>query len=90
MEPKAQTMKSQNTNRLTYIRYLIDHQFSKHPSVLIFYIGLLSILLIFVIGIVLFLTGLAPAGEPAYTLSRSPVGGLPAHDPGGHAWGPGI
>ena len=61
-------MKSQNTNRLTYIRYLIDHQFSKHPSVLIFYIGLLSILLIFVIGIVLFLTGLAPAGEPAYTL----------------------
>lgn len=64
-------MKPQKTNRLTLLRYLIDQQFSKHPSVLILYLGLLSIILIIVIGMVLYLTGLAPADEPAYSFPEA-------------------
>ena len=39
--------------------------------VLILYLGVLSILLIIAIGLVLFLTGLAPAGEQAYSFPEA-------------------
>ena len=48
------------------LRYKIDQQFSRHPSILILWLGLVSTFIIFLIGFILTLTGIAPADEPSY------------------------
>ena len=67
----TQTIPPQKAGWTTRLRYQIDQQFSRHPSVLILWLGVLSILLIFIVGLVLFLTGLAPGDEPAYSFPEA-------------------
>jgi voltage-gated potassium channel Kch len=50
------------------LRYRLNQQFSRHPAVLIFWLGLLSIAVIILIGVVLYLTGMAPGDEEPYPL----------------------
>jgi K+/H+ antiporter YhaU regulatory subunit KhtT len=50
-------------NWISRLSYRIDQQFSAHPSVLILWLGALSILVVFLVGVVLFLTNLTPAAN---------------------------
>jgi len=51
---------------LARMRYRIDQQFSRHPGILIVWLGLLSVLVMLLIAAVLYLTGMAPGDEPPY------------------------